>query len=176
MRARFANLRLRNGLFRLSPCRQVCGKLRLRGPAEPVDLTLYISGNYLNNKSFLIKSDPITFAFPVPERAVFVFDSDGNQMGSVGAELLAATAAPGAAPPLLQAPPPASLAVPGSQTAPTSEDGLEQQLWFWSLVGAVSMLAAAALWWFLKPSIVLTTLPEAVAELTEMVSLATEPA
>jgi len=170
-----AKVRQPPGLARVVPAQVMPGglwKILVEGTRGIVDISLDISGNFLNKQNFLLKTEPVSFTFPMLERMRFNLDLNGNQvqMEPDIQPMERQTSTSGT----LESPPAPDLA--GTGLVPLSETGLVLPWWFVLAVAVGNLLLVAGLWWMLKPSRAASTLPDAVADLVGLLPAPPEPA
>ena len=149
-------------------------KIKVPGLRGTVDLSLDISGNLLNKKEILIKTEPVSIAFPLREGLRFGLDLEGKQIHA------ALDTEPGEGTPRAPENPAVSAATPpaGAQLPEllASADELQLPLWFVIAIACVNLSVIGALWWLIKPPMAPNALPEAVAELVGLLPATAEPA
>ena len=171
-----AKVRQPPGLARVVPAETMPGglwKIMVEGTRGIVDVSLDISGNFLNKKNFRLKTEPMSFTFPVLEPIHFNLDLSGSQIQSK--PVIRAVEPPASPAGGLDSPPAPDLTAE-TGLEPAGESGLVLPWWFALAAASINVLLVAALWWLLKPSRAASALPDAVADLVGLLPAQPEPA
>ena len=115
-----------------------------------VEMNFSLAGNYLNGEGFFLKTKPITLNLPLTseDAQVFHFDAQGERLDAIevaNRELDVSANAPEPEPELVVQ------ATPVPEVVPQEPPAKTLPMWFVGAISFVSLLIAAALWWFLRP-------------------------